>query len=325
MIRTLKVLIFFLLMVFVASHANAETIDLPKTGQTTCYDDSGTTISCLNTGQDGDIQAGVEWPSPRFTDNLNGTVTDNLTGLVWLQDANCDDVMAWSNALAHANGLYDGCSDCGGADDDCGLSDDSSANDWRLPNERELQSLIDFGEYNPVLPSGHPFTGVQSSNYWSNTTQASITTNAWFVSMDYGYANYAGKGNTNYVWPVRDATVEEESEKSVSECFISTAVYGSPIEPNFNILREFRDRFLRVNVIGKGFVRLYNTCSPPITDFISNHDNLRMIVRVILLPIEGLSRVALKIGLVSTMALMLFFVIVIFGFVRVKRNSETNQ
>lgn len=310
--RSLKLLIFVLLMVFMASHANAETIDLPKTGQTATY----------ATGDDGDLQKGVAWPSPRFTDNGDGTVKDNLTGLIWLQDASCDGVMAWSNALDHANELYDGCSDCGGDDEDCGLSDDSSAGDWRLPNVKELQSLIDFSEYNPVLPSGHPFTGVQSSDYWSSTTNADITSTAWRVYMSDGAAVSDDKSSGYFVWSVRDATAKEDG---VSECFIATAAYGSPIKHNVNILREFRDRFLRVNVIGKGFVRLYNTCSPPITDFISNHDNLRMIVRVILLPIVGLSRVALKIGLVSTMALMLFFVIVIFGFVRVKRNSETNQ
>jgi hypothetical protein len=243
--------------------------------------------------------------------------------LIWLQDASCDGVMAWSNALDHANELYDGCSGCGGDDEDCGLNDDSSAGDWRLPNIKELQSLIDFGEFNPVLPSGRPFTNVLSASYWSSTTNANDTLTAWRVNMSDGSAVIDDKSSGNYnVWPVRDATAEEEG---VSECFITTAAYGSPIKHNVNILREFRDRFLRVNVIGKGFVRLYNTCSPPITDFISNHDNLRMIVRVILLPIVGLSRVALKIGLVSTMAFMLFFVIGIFGFVRVRRNSETNQ
>ena len=53
---------------------------VPKTGQTTFY----------ATGDDGDLEKGVPWPSPRFTDNGNGTVTDNLTGLTWLEDANCD-------------------------------------------------------------------------------------------------------------------------------------------------------------------------------------------------------------------------------------------
>jgi len=53
-----------------------------KTGQTTCYNTSGTEISCTDTGQDGDLQKGVTSPSPRFTDNGDGTVTDNLTELM---------------------------------------------------------------------------------------------------------------------------------------------------------------------------------------------------------------------------------------------------
>ncbi|OGW13930.1 MAG: hypothetical protein A2035_03980, partial [Nitrospirae bacterium GWA2_42_11] len=52
-------------------------IRLPKTGQTTCYDNSGIIVACAGTGQDGDLQRGVAWPSPRFTDNGDGTVTDN--------------------------------------------------------------------------------------------------------------------------------------------------------------------------------------------------------------------------------------------------------
>ncbi len=32
---------------------------------------------------------GIAWPAPRFTDNMNGTVVDNLTGLVWLKNADC--------------------------------------------------------------------------------------------------------------------------------------------------------------------------------------------------------------------------------------------
>ncbi len=52
---------------------------VPKTGQTTSY----------ATGDDGILQKGVVWPIPRFKDNNNGTVTDNLTGLIWLKNANC--------------------------------------------------------------------------------------------------------------------------------------------------------------------------------------------------------------------------------------------
>ena len=65
---------------------------VPQTGQTKCYDNVGQEIDCEDTGQDGDFQAGVEWPVPRFTDNADGTVTDNLTGLIWLKNANCPKV-----------------------------------------------------------------------------------------------------------------------------------------------------------------------------------------------------------------------------------------
>ena len=52
---------------------------VPKTGQTTSY----------ATGDDGDLERGAALVTPRFTDNLDGTVTDNQTGLIWLKDANC--------------------------------------------------------------------------------------------------------------------------------------------------------------------------------------------------------------------------------------------
>ena len=56
---------------------------VPKTGQTTGY----------ATGDDGALQKGVAWPNPRFTDNGDGTVTDNLTGLIWLKNANCANAL----------------------------------------------------------------------------------------------------------------------------------------------------------------------------------------------------------------------------------------
>ena len=52
---------------------------VPQTGQTTSYE----------IGDDGDLERGVVWPDPRFTDNANGTVTDNLTGLIWSKLAKC--------------------------------------------------------------------------------------------------------------------------------------------------------------------------------------------------------------------------------------------
>jgi hypothetical protein len=155
-------------------------------------------------GDDGDLQMGVIWPVPRFTDNEDGTVKDGLTGLIWLKNANCPNgAKFWSDALTFANSLYDGWTG-DGSGGDCGLSDGSSAGDWRLPNVRELHSLIEFGSFNPALPSGHPFISVQSSDYWSSTTRAASSDWAWFVTMHDGIVNNYSKDHNNYyVWPVR--------------------------------------------------------------------------------------------------------------------------
>ena len=175
-----------------------------KTKQVTCYDESGTVISCSGTGQDGDLQAGVTWPRPRFKDNGDGTVTDNLTKLIWLKNANCAGATkSWFEALTYCQTLNSG---------QCGLTDDSVEGDWRLPNVKELQSLIHYGFYSPALPNtagtgqwaeGDPFINVQPSHYWSATTYVHGTNNAYWVYMSDGVVAYRWKINGNYVWPVR--------------------------------------------------------------------------------------------------------------------------
>lgn len=62
--------------------ASTAPAPVPKTGLTTSY----------APGDDGALQKGVAWPNPRFTDNNNGTITDNLTGLIWLKNANCPNI-----------------------------------------------------------------------------------------------------------------------------------------------------------------------------------------------------------------------------------------
>jgi len=167
---------------------------VPKTGQTTSY----------GTGSDGALQKGVAWPNPRFTDNANGTVIDNLTGLIWLKNANCFGARPWAQALSDASTLGGGF---------CGLIDGSTAGQWRLPNVKELHSLIDFAYYNPALSNeagtgqwveGNPFTGVQSEGYWSSTTLALGAHLAWDVHLGYGGVDAKDKPVSFYfVWPVR--------------------------------------------------------------------------------------------------------------------------
>ncbi len=153
---------------------------VPKTGQTESY----------RVGDDGALQKGFVWPDPRFTDHRDGTITDNLTGLMWVQaphdlDGN-SEYQTWNNAIDYCNGLTH-----------------AGHSDWRLPNVRELQSLIDYGRYDPALPSGHPFIGIQVASYWSSTSHAELTNPAWTVAMSLGYVASLDKSRYNYVWPVR--------------------------------------------------------------------------------------------------------------------------
>jgi hypothetical protein len=169
-------------------NALVDTGGLEQTGQTTSY----------ATGDDGDLQKGNALPDPRFCENGDGTVTDNLTGLVWLQDANKGDgKMTWEDALTYCSSLEADSSE---------LTDDSVAGDWRLPNIKELLSLVDYSQSNPVLPSGHPFTNVKElGRYWSSSTDAADSGSAWYVHMEDGDSDDKNKANNSfYVWPVRD-------------------------------------------------------------------------------------------------------------------------
>jgi len=184
---------------------------VPKTGQTACYDNTTPTpviVVCpfaALPGQDGDNQKGVTLPNPRFTDNGDGTVKDNLTGLIWLKNANCFSTRTWAQALTDAAGLASG---------SCGLTDGSTAGQWRLPNKRELFSLTHDGYSFPSLTNDagdakwgttgtSSFTNVQTVIYWSATTYVGSTTYAWYVALGSGTVSSTNKSNAYYVWPVR--------------------------------------------------------------------------------------------------------------------------
>ena len=153
------------------------------------------------------MERGVEKPplKDRFTDNSDGTVTDNLTGLIWLKNANCFGLRTWNNALSDCNGLADGM---------CGLTDGSIAGDWRLSNRTELLSLIHDGYYRPAISNtagtaqwteGDPFTNVQSEEYWSSTTYVGGSDIARIVYMDDGDVAYGIKypDYEYFVWCLR--------------------------------------------------------------------------------------------------------------------------
>ena len=202
-----------------------------RTGQTISYEDP-------LYRDDGSVQAGVAWPSPRFTDNLNGTVTDKLTGLMWLKDANCiktnyldfdhdwtagDGSVSWQHALDFVAGINSG------AYRNCG----QPYTDWRLSNRKELFSLVDFSKINPLLPSGHPFINVPTyGSYWSSTTFALSPYAAWAVLLWDGVVPDFAKdilyGGSSYVWPVRGGTIAPpySADLSITKSASANSILG---------------------------------------------------------------------------------------------------
>jgi len=179
---------------------------VPKTGQFSVY----------VTGDDGNLRAGEAQPTPRFTDNGNGTVTDNFNGLIWLKKANCVGVLRdWTTALSditqlNTDGTMNG-NNCG----DTSNTGSSNRTDWRLPNIKEFQSLLDYGYNSPALSNsagtrwmavdGDPFLSVKNAYYWSSTTYNFGTTSAWRVHFGYCLIDPTAKNTVagGHVWAVR--------------------------------------------------------------------------------------------------------------------------
>lgn len=76
--------------------------------------------------------------------------------------------------------------------------------DWRLPNRKELRSLVNYGQANTATwLIGQGFINAQADWYWSSTTYADETVYAWIVLMYDGYVDFDYKTTSYYVWPVR--------------------------------------------------------------------------------------------------------------------------
>jgi hypothetical protein len=99
----------------------------------------------------------------------------------------------------------------------------------------------------------------------------------------------------------------------IDECFIATAAYGSKLQPCVVLLRQFRDNCLLVNGPGRAFVQFYYRHSPPLAHFISNHDGLRFIVRIALLPLIGIAYLALN----PLMLLLIVLIICLIFYTRI--------
>lgn len=170
---------------------------LPDTGQALCYDSAGNVIDCASEnwpGQDGYYASGCP-PEGRFTDNGDGTVTDNCTGLMWQQ----------ATAELSGGGLLE--VPWQGALQFCEALEFAGHADWRLPNARELESVVDYGRVDPCMD---PVFQAESGHYWTSSTLVGVwlgpggTEDASFVAFPYPvYIYHSGKDRAYFVRAVR--------------------------------------------------------------------------------------------------------------------------
>jgi len=130
----------------------------------------------------------ANYNSERFTNNGDGTVTDNATGLMWVQNPSSAGIGAtynWASAIATCEAL-----------------DYASHTDWRLPNIKELISIVDYGRYSGDTQSDIAmadktyFPGIQANYYWSSTIYTPNTGGA--IAIHFGNGDSWAKDRSSF-------------------------------------------------------------------------------------------------------------------------------
>jgi len=149
----------------------------------------------------------------------------------------------------------------------------------------------------PDLDGYRVYYGTSSGNYTASVdvgvnTHCVISNLEQGVTYYFAATAYDSEGNESgfseeivYAVPAAEPHADSSSSGGGGGCFIATAAYGSYLAPEVMVLRQFRDHVLLTNGPGKAFVRIYYRLSPPIADFIREHENLRALVRWALSPL----------------------------------------
>lgn len=181
----------------------------------TYYKQTGYYVRCVRGGQ----------TQQSLVDNGDGTVSDNRTGLIWQQGE--PGAMTWGSALTYCEGLSL-----------------AGSTDWRLPNIKELESLVDEARTEPPIDTTK-FPGAVVARYWSSTTVASTPAIAWDVAFGIGYSEPQLKGGGYNVRCVRSGYVGTSTISSATgDITVATTEPGcgvsdvqavnTPTDPSYN-------------------------------------------------------------------------------------------
>ncbi|WP_167882316.1 DUF1566 domain-containing protein [Leptospira langatensis] len=156
---------------------------------TTSVKPTGDSIFCVSSSSSSAAQ--ISYTINKTASVNNGTVTDNVTGLMWQMctddgssGTNCGTGAAvsytWDMALARCNSLS------------------LLGKTWRLPNINELRSIMDYSKANPSIDATY-FPGTLSNYYWSSTSYAPSPSNAWYIHFNRGLVSaFAAKSSSSF-------------------------------------------------------------------------------------------------------------------------------
>ncbi|MGK5090930.1 DUF1566 domain-containing protein [Deltaproteobacteria bacterium TL4] len=199
-----------------------------------------------------------------FTDNSDGTVTDNLSGLMWQKENDYYTKISWGESLSYCENLSLG-----------------GKTDWRLPNIKELESITNDSEFNPAIESTY-FPNTYSSKYWSSTTFIFTAgmTQSWFVDFYYGFVERSEKTDTNHVKCVRGGhngvvvDVGVPSHNATSVVFVDTDTDAGELGGSVTITKARYESDITHYVLYWGSSATTKVNSTPITTLAASGSNL---------------------------------------------------
>jgi hypothetical protein len=231
--------------------------------------------------KDGDLSKvrcvrGAAEPQPSYTDNGNGTVTDNLTGLMWEQKTDDgssrdkDITFTWKDALAYCENLTLG-----------------SFSDWRLPNPKELERIVDLGAANPAVDTTY-FSDTSNGLYWTGTSCSKChKRKAFTIDFSDGELYYGNKVKDSAYLENYTRCVRTADDSPTTTTAVSTTTSSEPGNPcaaeeiygessvQAGLLRNFRDTVLSKTAEGQALIKLYYRWSPILAQAIREDDQLR--------------------------------------------------